>query len=83
MDTLYPFAGRDTNLDVPLALRGQKRDTGPADGRQSGGDRSLRDLCLDVVHQIAAGAHSAQDCGIRDRRALVAIDAAVHYRGKA
>ena len=83
MATLYLFVGRDTNLDVPLALRGQKRDAGPADGRQTGGNRGLWDLRLNVVHQVTAGTHGAQNRRIRDWRALVAIDAAVHDRGKA
>ena len=64
-------------------LRGEDSDDGPANRCEASGDRGLRDLRFDVVHQVAARTHGTEHCRIRDGRTLVAVNAAIDDCGKA
>ncbi len=65
-------------LDLSLlrSSRCQGGQGGPADGGEGGGGGGGRHLGSHVVHEVAPGAHRAEHGGIRDGRALIAIDAA-------
>ena len=65
-----------------MVLCGEEGEEGPGEGGEGGGEGGLEDLGFGVVHEVAAGAHGAEDGGVGDGRALVAEDAAIFNGGK-
>ena len=63
-------------------LCGEVGEDSPGEGGEGGGKGCLVDLRFGVVHEVAAGAHGAEDSGVGDGRALIAEDAAIFDGGK-